>query len=55
MSKHLDLEVIFFSKNEIRFFKSPNLTKNLFQRTILSLKYEVVYKYGPEFQIWSSG
>ena len=30
----------FFSESAIRFFKSPNLQKKIFQKTILSLKFK---------------
>ena len=49
------LKVAFFQK--VRFiFLSPNLNKKIFQKTILSLKFEFnVYYYWREIQILSSG
>ena len=43
----------FFRKWE-SFFKSPNLPKKLFQKTSLNFE-KIVYWYGREFQISSSG
>ena len=47
---------VFFSESAIHFFLSPYLNKKIFQKTILSLKFEfVVYYYWREIQISSSG
>ena len=46
----------FFSESEIRFLKSPNLPKKSFQKTILSLKFEIAAHISKQFiQISSSG
>ena len=48
----------FFSEKVIRFFKSPNLQKKIFQKTILSSKFK--YKFKDSFleyflfEIWRS-
>ena len=52
---HVQLKVPFFRKWD-SFFKSPNLPKKLFQKTILSLKFEISTRISKQLiQISSSG
>ena len=47
------LKVAFFQKVRWNFFRSPNLKKNIFQKTILSLKFKF-HAQDIIFEIWRS-